>query len=102
MPSQFKLHLHFTISPKHDNICKVCLWMPEEHKCLILTAYIKYLLHSPRSLERNNIETFGLHTHTCTCVPAHTHTHTRTYARKQAHTHTHAQTLEGQCSIIAV
>ena len=30
-----EVHLHFTKSPKRDNIY---LWMPEELKCLILTS----------------------------------------------------------------
>ena len=29
---------YFTKSPKCDNIYKLCLWMPEEQNCIILTS----------------------------------------------------------------
>ena len=31
------LHLHFTKSLECNNISKLCLWITEEHTCLILT-----------------------------------------------------------------
>ena len=33
MPPQLKLHIHYTKSPKRDNINILCLWMPKEHRC---------------------------------------------------------------------
>ena len=35
IPPELKLHIHFTKSPKRDNIYKLCLWMLEEHYCLL-------------------------------------------------------------------
>ena len=32
-------NIHLTTSPKHDHICKLCLYTLGEHKCLILTSY---------------------------------------------------------------
>ena len=50
MPQKFKLNIHFTKSSKHDNVYKFCLWMPEEHKCLILTSWhvpkLRYRAHA--------------------------------------------------------
>ena len=34
---KLKLYMHLTQSPKRDHIDKVCLYMLEEHNCLILT-----------------------------------------------------------------
>ena len=31
--------LHFTKSLKRDNTYKLCLWITEEHSCLIITNY---------------------------------------------------------------
>ena len=50
---QLKLHIdvHFTKSPKRDNIYKLCSWMVEQHtsNCLIFTKHIaqnyKPILH---------------------------------------------------------
>ena len=36
--SHLKLQIHFTKSANRDNIYKLCLWMPEEHNCLIITC----------------------------------------------------------------
>ena len=35
---KLKLNIHFTKSSKRD-IYKLCLWMPEEHNCLIITSW---------------------------------------------------------------
>ena len=35
---KLKLNVHLTISPKHDHIYKLSLYMLEEHNCLILTS----------------------------------------------------------------
>ena len=46
---KLKLNIHLTKSLKHDHIYKVCLYMLEEHICLILTSlYIpKKIITSP-------------------------------------------------------
>ena len=51
MPPQLKLHLHFTKSPKHDNIYILCLFMPEEHLSDIINilACSKADIYSPCS-----------------------------------------------------
>ena len=45
-------HIHFTKSPKHDNIYKLCLWMLEEHSRLILTSLdvptLRYRAHAQK------------------------------------------------------
>ena len=67
MVRKLKLHIHFTQSPKRDNIYKLCLWMLEEHKCLILTsqlvAKLRYRAHAQNVnlshiVQRNDIEKF--------------------------------------------
>ena len=73
MPSKLKLHIHFTKSLKRDNIYKSCLWMLEEHNCLIFTSQpvsklryrahvqkCKPLVHCTESLKHDDIEIFGL------------------------------------------
>ena len=68
MTPQLKLHIHFSKSPKHDNIYKLCLWMLEEHDRLILRSkhvlMLRYraharkcnpLLHCIESLEHGDI-----------------------------------------------
>ena len=70
---ELKLYKHFTKSPKRESIYKLCLWMPEEHNCLILTSLhipnlrysthakkCKPLLHCTESLKPDDIEIFGL------------------------------------------
>ena len=72
MPPKFKLHIHFTKSPKRDNIYKLCLWMLKEIGCLKFqhwyvptlryrahTPKCKPLLHCAESLKHANIEIFG-------------------------------------------
>ena len=69
MPQKLNLYIHFTKSSQHDNIYKLCLWMLEEHSCLILTpkhvSTLRYrahaqkckpLLHCTKSLKRNDID----------------------------------------------
>ena len=67
------LYLHFTKSLKRDNIYKLCLWILEEHSCLIKTLLhvqkLKYdahaqeytlLLHCAESFRRDNTYTLYL------------------------------------------
>ena len=35
---KLKLNIHLTKLAKHDHIYKLCFYMLEEHKCLILTS----------------------------------------------------------------
>ena len=65
----------FTGSPRRNNIYTLCLWIPEDYKCIILTTqhvpklkiyspcskmYIKQLLHCTESVKRDSIKIFSL------------------------------------------
>ena len=61
-PLKVKLHIHFTKSPKRDNIYKLCLWMLDKHnsKCQDTAPMLETinLLHCVESLESNHIKIF--------------------------------------------
>ena len=52
MLPKFKLNIHFTKSPKRDNIYKLCLWMLEQHSCIILRSLhvpmLRYRAHATK------------------------------------------------------
>ena len=58
MPKKLEFQIDFIKSPKHDNIYKLCLWMPEEQNCLILTSWhvpkLRYKAHA-KNVNLSNI-----------------------------------------------
>ena len=54
-PQKHKLSMHFTKLPKRDNIYKLCLYMLEEHNCLLLT-----LQHVPKLRYRAYAQKYNL------------------------------------------